>query len=103
MGNLRKGLTSHNVALDGNFSIQVLSRALVQFGNIETTPITNKEMQAQIKDYSKEEGYICHSVDHWLAIRRVNGIWYNLNSTNMVPPGPQIIQPFYLNVFFDHI
>lgn len=32
-----------------------------------------------------EEAYICHSVDHWIAIRKLFGVWYNLNSTNMMP------------------
>jgi hypothetical protein len=56
-----------------------------------------------MKDYNEERAFICHSVDHWLAIRKVHGVWYNLNSTNMVPPGPQIISNFYLSVFLDSI
>ena len=88
MGKLRKGLTSHNVANDGNFSIQVIQRALLQFGKIEVTPISNKEVKQSLTDYAKEEAFICHSVDHWIAIRKIHGIWYNLNSTNIVPPGP---------------
>jgi ataxin-3 len=44
MGDLRKGLTSHNVANDGNFSIQVINAALVQFGQIDCVNISNKEV-----------------------------------------------------------
>jgi hypothetical protein len=36
-----------------------------------------------------QTGFICHSKDHWLAIRRIDNIWYNLNSTYKV--GPVII------------
>jgi hypothetical protein len=50
-------------------------------------PILNKEVQSSIKDYADEEAFICNSVDHWLAIRKIYGVWYNLNSTNMIPPG----------------
>lgn len=85
---LRKGQVSHNVANDGNFSIQVLQKALLQFGGIQCIPLANKEVQQSIRDYTEEKAFICHSVDHWLAIRKVHGVWYNLNSTNMVPPGP---------------
>ena len=85
---LRKGQTSHNVANDGNFSIQVIVKALDQFGKLDCVPLENAEVRRSIKDYADEQAFICHSVDHWLAIRKVNGIWYNLNSTNMVPSGP---------------
>mmetsp|Transcript_19597 Transcript_19597/g.30184 ORF Transcript_19597/g.30184 Transcript_19597/m.30184 type:complete len:140 (-) Transcript_19597:647-1066(-) len=103
MGDLRKGLTSHNVANDGNFSIQVLQRALLQFDKLDVTPLSAQEVKSKVKDYALEEAYICHSVDHWLAIRKINGIWYNLNSTNIVPPGPQIIGTFFLSAFFDSV
>ena len=42
-------------------------------------------------------------MDHWIAIRKLYGVWYNLNSTNMIPPGPQIISDFYLAAFLDSI
>eukprot|EP00349_Pseudokeronopsis_sp_Brazil_P002545 CAMPEP_0202960120 /NCGR_PEP_ID=MMETSP1396-20130829/4271_1 /ASSEMBLY_ACC=CAM_ASM_000872 /TAXON_ID= /ORGANISM="Pseudokeronopsis sp., Strain Brazil" /LENGTH=97 /DNA_ID=CAMNT_0049679113 /DNA_START=111 /DNA_END=404 /DNA_ORIENTATION=+ len=79
---------SNNVADNGNYSIQVLSEALSRFGNINCQPLEKKEVRASIKDYADEVAYICHSIDHWIAIRKINEVWYNLNSTNMVPPGP---------------
>ena len=45
MGSLREGMTSHNVANDGNFSIQVIQKALVQFNQIQCTPIENPEVK----------------------------------------------------------
>jgi len=54
MGDLRKGLTSHNVANDGNFSIQVISAALQQFGQIACENIQNKEIKNSIKNYEDE-------------------------------------------------
>ena len=60
-------------------------------------------IKSKIKEYADEQAFICHSVDHWLAIRKIHGVWYNLNSTNIMPPGPQIISNFYLSAFLDSI
>ena len=102
-GDLRHGHVSHNVANDGNFSIQVICQALMQFAQIEVTNSESPEMKKSIRDYNDEKAFICHSKDHWLAIRKINGVWYNLNSTNMLPPGPQIIGSFYLQAFLESV
>jgi len=78
---------SSNVANDGNYSIQVLSKALQQFGNVQTIPIGSSTM-SQSADMTQEQGFIAHKGNHWIAIRKVANVWYNLNSTNIVPPGP---------------
>lgn len=31
-------------------------------------------------------GFICNSSDHWFSLRKIDGIWYNLNSTNKRMP-----------------
>jgi ataxin-3 len=72
-------------------------------GGFECPPIDNPEVRKTIRDYCDEEAFICHSRDHWLAIRKLHGVWYNLNSTNMLPPGPQIISGFVLSVFLDSV
>lgn len=46
----------------------------------------------------KLEAFIFNSTDHWFAIRKIDDIWFNLNSTNN-SPGPQIISEFYLSAF----
>jgi len=89
---------SANVAADGNFSIQVLSKALQQFSDISTTPLLSREV-SQSQDMSREEGFLAHKGNHWFAIRKVANVWYNLNSTNIVPPGPQFISDFQLDAF----
>ena len=66
-------------------------------------PIEKPDVKRSITDYASEQAYICHSVDHWIAIHRLYGVWYNLNSTNIVPPGPQVISDFYLAAFLDSI
>lgn len=73
------------------------------FGNFTCEPIEKPSVKASIQDYCHEEAFICHSVDHWISIRKLYGVWYNLNSTNIVPPGPQIISDFYLAAFLDSI
>ena len=50
-----------------------------------------------------EQAFICHNGDHWLAIRKVNGVWYNLNSTNVIPPGPQTITDFMLDAILAQV
>lgn len=44
------------------------------------------------------EAFLFNSTDHWFTIRKIDGIWFNLNSTNE-NPGPQIISEFYLSAF----
>jgi ataxin-3 len=50
------------------------------------------------KDMDKIEALIFNSSSHWFAIRKIEGIWFNLNSTNSLP-GPEIISDFYLSAF----
>jgi ataxin-3 len=77
------------VANDGNYSIQVLSKALQQFGNISATPIGSSSIShSPSGTFTGEQGFIAHKGNHWIAIRKVANVWYNLNSTNIVPPGP---------------
>jgi ataxin-3 len=44
------------------------------------------------------EAFIFNSSTHWFSIRKIEGVWFNLNSTNSFP-GPQIISDFYLSAF----
>ncbi|KAM3134346.1 hypothetical protein pb186bvf_013631 [Paramecium bursaria] len=90
---------SSNVGLDGNFSIQVLSEAIKILGIEEIQSVDAQINQNQ--DLSNENGFICNSQHHWFAIRKVGGIWYNLNSTNK--HGPEIISDFYLSAFLQSV
>jgi len=44
------------------------------------------------------EAILFNSSTHWFTIRKIEGIWFNLNSTNILP-GPEIISDFYLSAF----
>ena len=48
-------------------------------------------------DVTKEQGFIINRSSHWFAIRRINGRFWNLNST--LEHGPELISPFYLSAF----
>jgi len=52
-------------------------------------------MKAQI--LSTKYAFICNSSDHWFSLRKIDNIWYNLNSTNKRMP--EIISDFYLEAF----
>lgn len=87
---------SNNVADDGNYSIQVLSKAL-----LERFEMTIESVDAKInkhEDLSQENGFICNSSSHWFAIRKINNVWYNLNSTSR--EGPEIVSDFYLRFLY---
>lgn len=91
---------SHNVANSGNYSLSVLEMALNNRGEYKCVPISTLKN----KDLAETcHGFICHKGDHWIAIRKVANVWYNLNSTNIVPPGPQYISHFQLDAFLASI
>jgi len=54
-------------------------------------------------DLVNEQAYIGNKGNHWFGIRRVGGVWYNLNSTNIVPPGPQFVSDTYLTMFLESL
>jgi len=73
------GQDSHNVSDEGNFSIQVLTKAL-EVVSLSATNITSPEMRDANKNPQKEKAFICNLMDHWFTIRKIGGEWYNLNS-----------------------
>jgi hypothetical protein len=37
-------------------------------------------------ELGNKEAFICNSLAHWIAIRRIHNVWYNLNSLGMRLP-----------------
>ncbi|CAB9507002.1 Ataxin-3 [Seminavis robusta] len=74
---------SGNVDPHGNFSIQVLRRALQKRYGLEL-PSLKEEGYAK-KEPTTMEGFICNKHSHWFAIRKINGRYWNLNSTKDRP------------------
>lgn len=86
-----------NVDDDGNFNIQVLSEALKIHG-CEIRHLKHNEILsiAQSNNYEHIDAFIFNSSTHWFTVRKIDGIWFNLNSTNH---GPEIINDFQISSF----
>jgi Ataxin-3 len=87
-----------NVDDDGNYNVQVLQEALKIYG-AEIQPLRSSDATKLIqKNINLIEAFIFNSSTHWFALRKIDNIWFNLNSTNVFP-GPEIISDFYLDAF----
>ncbi|MEW5318592.1 MAG: hypothetical protein WDW38_009805 [Sanguina aurantia] len=86
---------SGNVDASGMFSIQVLSKAL-QALNLQVTPLDNPELASAKAEPQHESAFICNLQEHWFAIRKLEGAWWNLNS---LFPAPQPLSELYLATF----
>ena len=76
----------------------MLSEALKSLGT-GIRPLKKSEAINLVeKNLNNVEALIFNSSTHWFAIRKINNIWFNLNSTNSFP-GPEIISDFYLSAF----
>ncbi|CAM9291313.1 unnamed protein product [Chrysoparadoxa australica] len=76
---------SGNVDEAGSFSVQVLSEALhracqLRLVNVNADSADLKRKLSTTGD-AAEEGFVCNRQAHWLAIRRINGRYWNLNNT----------------------
>ncbi|KAL6078966.1 ubiquitinyl hydrolase 1 [Balamuthia mandrillaris] len=88
---------SGNVADDGNYSVQVIQKAL-EVWNLKCVPLASPEMVASRQNPLIEQAFICNLASHWLTIRNVEGDWYNFNS---LLNEPQYLSDFYLSAFLD--
>mmetsp|Transcript_22629 Transcript_22629/g.40730 ORF Transcript_22629/g.40730 Transcript_22629/m.40730 type:complete len:224 (-) Transcript_22629:1042-1713(-) len=53
-----------------------------------------------MKDPCEEVGFICNSSSHWIAIRKIAGTWFNLNS---LADGPSFVSDFYLTALLESV
>ncbi|XVF06904.1 hypothetical protein REPUB_Repub06bG0091400 [Reevesia pubescens] len=65
---------SHNVSLGGDFSIQVLQKAL-EVWDLQVNPLDCPVAEPAQIDPELENAFICHLHDHWFCIRKFNGEW----------------------------
>lgn len=82
---------SLNVDDSGNYSIEVLRTALMN--KCELTLSNVKQESIRALDITEFEGFICNRESHWIAIRKINDKFWNLNS---VIDKPQMISHFRL-------
>jgi len=87
---------SENVNQAGFFSIQVLEKALGIMG-LQVAPL----QVTSTTDPTTQEAIVCNLRNHWFAIRKLNGHWFNLNS--LFKDGPQVISTFYLSAFLKQL
>ncbi|XP_021289215.1 ataxin-3 homolog [Herrania umbratica] len=90
---------SHNVSLGGDFSIQVLQKAL-EVWDLQVIPLDCPVAEPAQIDPELENAFICHLHDHWFCIRKVNGEWYNFDS---LYAAPQHFSKFYLSAYLDSL
>ncbi|XP_057983478.1 ataxin-3 homolog [Malania oleifera] len=88
---------SHNVSMDGDFSIQVLQKAL-EVWDLQVIPMDSPVAEPAQVDPELENAFICHLQDHWFCIRKVNGEWYNFDS---LYAAPEHLSKFYLSAYLD--
>ncbi|CAN6471450.1 unnamed protein product [Victoria cruziana] len=88
---------SHNVSMDGDFSIQVLEKAL-EVWDLKVIPLDSPLAESARVDPQLENAFICHLHDHWFCIRKVNGEWYNFDS---LYAAPQYLSKFFLSAYLD--
>ena len=101
---------SGNAAVDGNFSIQVLTRALETW-NLKCVPVMSQEAGTAWQAPQRERAFICNLDRHWLTLRRCDVAdpnvhasaksgWWNFNSTF---PAPRPISDLYLAEFLHQL
>jgi ataxin-3 len=55
-------------------------QALEKTGKVECRGINASDVKGA--DLVQEQGFLANNGKHWFSMRRINGVWYNLNSTN---------------------
>lgn len=88
------GGESQNVSTSGNFSITVIERALSIY-NISLERWTHPSCASIRQHPETAEAFVCHLSDHWFALRKVAGRWYNLNS---LFPAPSFVGDIYVSL-----
>jgi ataxin-3 len=90
---------SGNVAEDGNFSIEVLKAALAVW-SLEPIPLTHPSVVGLQDHPEREDAYLCNLMSHWFSIRKINGVWWNVNS---VIDRPQRLSDLYLGAYLKQL
>lgn len=105
---------SSNVDPSGNFSIQVLEESLKRFDlsmmNL-TSPNASNILHREGGEgegeggLQHEEGFICNLQSHWIALRKLNGYFFNLNSLQSSNEGwgPEYVSNFYLETYLHEL
>ncbi|KAE8805919.1 ataxin-3 [Hordeum vulgare] len=94
---LAEGEGSHNVSNSGDFSVEVLKRAL-EVWNLQFISMHSQAAAGAQSNPELETAFICHFQNHWFCIRNVDGEWYNFNSLCLAP---EHLSQFLLSAYLD--
>lgn len=81
---------SSNVDESGNFSVEVLATCLRNF-NLELINLSSPDCSAIRENLLAQTGFICNLQSHWLALRKLGGRWWNLNSLQADNDGQRFV------------
>ena len=74
---------SENVDVNtGNYSLQVLDRALERTFQLKLTSVFKR---TELNEAAKNKAFLLNAHQHWFAIREIRGQWWNLNSQLAAP------------------
>ena len=90
---------SQNVDDSGNFSIQVLRRAL-SLNGVELVESIRPEHREQMQRPHELEAFVCNLDSHWFSLRKVHGEWWDLNS---LLDQPRWLSPTYLGAYIGQL
>lgn len=91
------GAASHRVdPWTGDFSIEVLAAALEQHGIALVNADHAKVAEQTATSPERSEGFLCHIKSHWLALRALGGLWWNLDSRLPCPRLCAVARPMHV-------
>ena len=77
---------SGNVDEQGNFSVQVLSEAVQRMFKLTLEDARHEEVRPLMRDPAKlAEGFVINRHAHWLCMRKLDGQWWRINSSEEMP------------------
>jgi ataxin-3 len=86
--------------MSGDFSANVLQAALERAWGLSCSDTRSPDKKAVVANPTAEDGFLCNLEDHWIALRKIDGSWWNLNSLEDVP---QYLSDLYLGVFLKQL
>ena len=69
----------------GDFSIDVLARAVKETCGFQLIRLSHPSMASVKTSPQRAEGFICNKDDHWFAIRKLGSKFWRLDSMKNVP------------------
>ena len=76
---------SENDATTGNYSLQVLDRALRERFKKEGLKLVPVFKRSELNEAAKNKAFLINARQHWYAMRDIRGQWWNLNSQLAAP------------------